>query len=62
MISGVPGAPGNFTYTDFNLIRYNAVVLSGTAATSGSIYAKWSVGYGNIPQASQAYEGTVNFP
>jgi hypothetical protein len=62
MISGVPGAPGNFTYTDFNLIRYNAVVLNGTSATAGSIYAKWSVGYSAAPQATQAFEGTVNFP
>lgn len=63
-ISGIvsPGAPNNFSYQYFNLVKYNNLTLASGAATGGSIYAKWAITVAGVPQGSQAYEGTVNFP
>jgi hypothetical protein len=38
------------------------VLLSGGAATSGSMYAKWSTSVSGAPQAAQSWEATVTFP
>lgn len=58
-----PGVPNNLSYVYFNQVKYNAVVLSGTSATAGSIYAKWAITINGAPaQANQAWEGTVTFP
>jgi hypothetical protein len=63
-ISGImqPGAPSSLSYTYFNQVKYNNVTLSGSMATGGSIYAKWAITVANVPQGSQAWEGTVTFP
>lgn len=63
-LDGVQGAPGgsSISYQYYNQIKYNAVVLSGSSATGGSIYAKWAITISGAPQGNQAWEGTVTFP
>jgi hypothetical protein len=53
----------NIAYEYFNLVRYDALALGTDAKpTGGDIYAKWAITITGVPQGSQAYEGTVNFP
>jgi hypothetical protein len=63
-ISGlnVPGAPSSIAYSYFNEVRFNTVGLSNGVANSGSLYARWSITVPQVPQGSQAYDGTVTFP
>jgi hypothetical protein len=63
-ISGIntPGAPNSISYQHFNQVKYNNLTLANGLATGGSMYAKWAITIANVPQGSQAYEGTVTFP
>jgi hypothetical protein len=53
----------NLTYDYFNEIKYTVLTVpaGGTTPTAGSIYAKWGVTVAGLPQASQAYEGTLTY-
>ena len=53
----------NLTYDYFNEIKYTVLTLpaGATTPTAGSIYAKWGVTIAGLPQASQAYEGTLTY-
>jgi hypothetical protein len=53
----------NLTYDYFNEIKYTALIVPAGASTptGGSIYAKWGVTVAGLPQASQAYEGTLTY-
>ncbi len=53
----------NIAYDYYDLVRYDALVLdAGGKGTGGDIYAKWGITVAGVPQASQAYDGTVTFP
>ncbi|HEX2657425.1 MAG TPA: hypothetical protein VHU40_04105 [Polyangia bacterium] len=56
-------AGANLTYDYFNEIKYTALIVpaGATTPTGGSIYAKWGITVAGLPQASQAYEGTLKY-
>jgi hypothetical protein len=63
-VSGIstPGAPSSISYTHFNQVKYKGVAINNGNASSGSMYGKWAMIVSNIPEGSQAWEGTITLP